>query len=64
MCDRDPDMAEAIAKKYPVWARICANRRFNAPEGEPMSNELPIPRPEGVTLNEGDADDVTAISST
>jgi hypothetical protein len=28
VCERDPDMADAIAKKYPVWARICANRNY------------------------------------
>jgi hypothetical protein len=28
VCERDPDMADAIAKKYPVWARICANRKY------------------------------------
>ncbi len=26
--ERDPEMAEAIAKKYPVWGRICASRKY------------------------------------
>ena len=30
VCERDPDMAEAIVRKFPAWARICSHREGGA----------------------------------
>ena len=30
VCERDPDMAEAIVRKYPAWHRIISDREHGA----------------------------------